>query len=197
VKKSFIASGTVITIALLAAISSASADNVLAKKGAEIDGTLQQTLNSKTSHDGDTFTLVEKDTFFHKNEALHGATIEGHLERVTPAAATHKATMLVIFDDVKLPDGSSVAIDPRIKSMSTFEPKTHHVRDAGLIVGGAVAGHMMARHAHGGLAGAAAGFALSSTLKSDINVKTGTLVKLVLKHDLVAGQPQSAATSSN
>jgi hypothetical protein len=194
VKKSFIVTAALSAMALLATIDAASADNVLAKKGAEVDGTLQQTLNSKTNHDGDTFTLVERDTFFHHNDALHGATIDGHLENVTPASATHKATLVVVFDDVKLPDGSTVPIDPRIKSLSVFEPKTHHIRDVGLIVGGAIAGHMVAKQHHGALAGAAAGFALSSTLKSDVNVKSGTLVKLIMKRDLVATDAEPQAT---
>ena len=193
-KKFFITTGAVMAIALLATIDTASADNVLAKKGSEVDGTLQQTLNSKTNHDGDTFTLLQRDTFFHHNEMLHGAVLEGHLENVTPASATHKATMVVVFDDVKLPDGSTASIDPRIKSLSTFEPKTHHIRDVGLIVGGAVAGHMMAKHSHGGAAGAAAGFALASTMKSDIKVKSGTLVKLIMKSDLVASGAQPEAS---
>lgn len=193
-KKSFIATGAVIAIALFATIDIASADYVLVKKGSEVDGSLQQTLNSKTNHDGDTFTLLAKDTFFHHNETLRGAVIEGHLENVTPASATHKATMLVVFDDVKLPDGSTATLDPRIKSLSAFEPKTHHVRDVGLIVGGAVAGHMLAKRSHGGTAGAAAGFALASTMKSDIKVKRGTIVKLVMKSDVVATGAQPAAS---
>jgi hypothetical protein len=193
-KKFFIATGTIMVLAALATSIGAAADTVLVKKGAEVDGTLQQTLTSKTNHDGDTFVLIQRDTFFHHAEALHGATIEGHLENVSPAGPTHKATMLVVFDDIKMPDGSTVTIDPRIKSLSTFEPHTHHIRDVGLIVGGAVAGHMMAGKKHGGLAGAAAGFALSSTLKSDIVVKKGTLVKLVMKSDVVATGAQPAAS---
>ena len=196
-KKSFIATGALSAAVMFATVGVATADTVLVKRGSEVDGTLQQTLNSKTNHDGDTFVLLEHDTFFHHNEALHGATIEGHLENVSPATATHKATMLVVFDDIRLPDGTAVSFDPRIKSLSTFEPKTHHIRDLGLIVGGAVAGHVMAHRSgksHGGLAGAAAGFALSSALKSDINVKKGTLVKLVMKSDVVAGEPQAEAS---
>ncbi len=193
-KKSFIAKGAISAVMLFATIDAAAADTVLVKRGAEVDGTLQQTLNSKTNHDGDTFVLLQRDTFFHHNEALHGATIEGHLENVSPASATHKATMLVVFDDIKMPDGTTVQFEPRIKSLSTFEPKTHHVRDLGLIVGGAVAGHMMKGKSHGGLAGAAAGFALSSALKSDIKVKKGTLVKLVMKSDVVATGAQAEAS---
>jgi len=162
----------------------------LATKGAEVDGALQQTLDSGKNHDGDTFTLLAKDTFFHKNPALRGALIEGHLESVSAAGPTHKATMSVIFDDIKLPDGSTAPINASVKSMSEFEPHTHHVRDMMLIVGGAVAGHVVSGkmgHKGGTLAGAAAGFALASTLKSNVVLKKGTLVKLKMNSDVVAG----------
>jgi hypothetical protein len=38
---------------------------------------------------------------------------------------------------------------------------------------------------HGGMAGAAAGFAIVTTMKSDIVVKTGTRVEMKLSADLV------------
>jgi hypothetical protein len=44
---------------------------------------------------------------------------------------------------------------------------------------------MIARKHHGGLAGAAAGFALATSLKSDIVLKQGTLVKLKMTQGLV------------
>ncbi len=193
-KKFFMIPGLFVVLAGACAVSiPAAADSVLVKNGTQIDAVLNQTLSSKTSHTGDTFTLTEKDTFFHRNPAISGAAIEGHLENVTPAGPTHKATMTIVFDDMKLANGTTVAFPATLKSLSTFEPKTHHIRDLGLIVGAAVAGHMMAKTHHGGLAGAAAGFALASSLKSDIVVKQGTLVKLKSTQDIV-DTPAPAAT---
>ncbi len=166
------------------------AQSVLAKKGTLVYGTLQQTLDSKTNHDGDVFTLAEKETWFHHTAALRGGVIEGHLEGITPASATHKATMSVIFDDVRMPDGTVAPIHAGLDSISTFEPKTHHLRDVGVIIGSAVVGHYAGKKLgvkHGGLAGAAAGFALVSTMKSNIDIKKGTLVKLRLTSDVTAG----------
>lgn len=193
-KKFFATLAAAGAIAMAVAPTPTFAQTVLAKKGWIVDGVLQQTLNSKTNHDGDSFTLAEKDTFFHHNPPLNGAVVEGHLENVTPATPTHKATMSIIFDDVKLADGSSVPIHAKVSSIKEFEPKTHHLRDAALIVGGAVAGHMAAGQHHGGLAGAAAGFALASTLKSDINVKQGTVVELKLLDDLDSSAPGTSPT---
>ncbi len=146
------------------------------------------TLDSGKMHDGDTFTMTEHDGFFHKAPpALKGATIEGHVENVTAATATHKATMSVVFDDVKLADGTTAPIDAQVSSMKEFAPKNHLMRDAALIAGGYVVGHHLAGQHHGGLAGAAGGFALASRMKSNIVVKKGTIVHLKLKAAAMPG----------
>lgn len=175
---------------IAAAAGAAHADTVLAAKGTKIYAVMQQRLSSKTGHDGDQFTLIVKDGFFHKNApGLAGSVIEGHIENDIPASPLHKAHLTIVLDDIKLPGGATDPLPAKLVSLKTFEPHTHHLRDAGLIVGGAVAGHMVGSHNgmhHGGLAGAAAGFALASALKSDIVVKPNTQVQLKLTGDLLA-----------
>jgi hypothetical protein len=183
VKKFFLVIGT---FAACGATSlPARADTVLAPRGTVVFGTLLQTLSSKSNKNGDTFAMSQKNTWFHHSEALTGATIDGHVENVTPAGPTHKATMSIIFDDVKLADGTLVPLQAKATNL---KPPTHHVRDTGLIMGSAVAGHMLGSRAHvkhGAMAGAAAGFAIATTMKSDIVVKTGTRVEMKLSADLV------------
>jgi hypothetical protein len=160
----------------------------LATRGTEVDAVIRQELNSANNHQGDPFTLVEKDTFFHKNPTLHGAAIDGHVENVSAAKPLHSASMTVVFDDVRLPDGSTAPIHATILSMGDFQPKGHTLRNIGIVVGSAVAGHMLAKKTGGHmgtLMGAAAGVALASSLKSDIVVMPGTVVRLRLLDDLV------------
>lgn len=169
------------------------AQTVVAKRGTVVYGSLQQTLDSKTGHNGDQFTLTEHDTWFHHNPELHGGVIEGHIENVTPAGPTHKASMSVILDDIKMPDGSVAPIHAKILSAKEFEPKKHLFRDTGVILGSAVVGHIAAGKMgkqHGGLAGGAAGFALVSAMKSDIRLKKGTIVKMKLTDDAAASAAQ-------
>jgi hypothetical protein len=170
---------------LLAAGAAVSAQPAaLAPAGAQFEARLDQELNTKNLHDGDRFTMTEHEGFFHHAPAaLKGAKIEGHVENVSPAHMGHGATMNVILDDVVMSDGSTAPINASVTSIKEFEPRTHHLRDAAFVVGGAVAGHIEGkRHGvkHGGLAGAAAGFALATSLKSDIDVKKGTIVHLKL-----------------
>jgi hypothetical protein len=164
-----------------------SAQEVLTKQGSEVDGKLMTPISTKTSQNGDAFKLAVTDLFFVHHPELKGAVIDGHLESVSPAGPTRKASLNVIFDDITFPDGKSEPIAVAVKNMSAFEPHTHHIRDVGIIVGSAVVGHIASKktgHGGGTLAGGAAGFALVSALKSDIVIKPGTIVKLRLQQPI-------------
>ena len=168
--------------------------SILVARDAEVDGTLQQELSSNKSKVGDTFSLLERDTFFHKNPALSQAVIDGHVTSVSPASPLHKATMTVVFDDVRLADGTTAPLHATIISMGDFEPKSHMLRNTGIVIGSAIAGHMIAKHTGskmGTLAGAAAGIALASSLKSNIDVKPGTVIRLKLTDDLASAAAPS------
>ena len=171
--------------ALLAAAGPALAQSSFAPAGAQFEARLDQELNSKRLHDGDTFTLTEHDGFFHKAPpALKGAKIEGHVENVSAARHDHAATMNLILDDIVMADGTTAPIDAQITSLKELEPRKHLLRDTGIVLGSAVAGHMIGKKhgvKHGGLIGAGAGFVLATRLKSDIVVKRGTLLHLKLR----------------
>ena len=161
--------------------SSSSGGKMVVAAGTDFYGKLQQPISTKTSHDGDTFALAQTDTFFHKNPALHGAVIDGHVENVQSAGPMRNPALTLVFDDVRMPDGTKAPIDVKLESMKAFEPKTHHLRTLGMMVGGAIAGHEIAKHTgrkHGGLVGAVGGYALSQTLKTDISVPAGTVIEV-------------------
>jgi hypothetical protein len=146
--------------------------------GTVIDTQIDREISSKTNKNGDQFALVPKTGgFFHKNPNLGGCVFVGHIENVTAAGPTHKATMNAILDGAQCPGESGLQpMKLKLLSAKEFEAQNHIMRDTALVVGGAVAGHMVAGQSHGGLAGAAGGVALASTLKSDIVLKKGTVV---------------------
>lgn len=152
-------------------------------------GKLDNEISTKTSHSGDKFTLTHTDTFFHKNPALAGAVVEGHLDNVSAAGIGKKPNITIVFDDVKMPDGTSAPVDVKLVSLHAFDAKSHKMRTLGMVVGGAVAGHMAAHAAgkhHGGMMGAVGGYALSQTMKTDIDVKPGTVLELHFNSDAVS-----------
>jgi hypothetical protein len=182
-----------VTTQSAAASSPAAGGTVVVKAGTKFDGKLQSEISSKTSHDGDTFTLAEQDTIFNKNPDLHGAVIEGHLEGVSPAGLGKKPAMTIVFDDIRLPDGTTAPIAVRIDNMGTFDAKSHHWRTIGMVIGAGVAGHMAAGKHHGGMLGAAGGYMLSQQMKTDIDVKPGSIIQIKFLKDATASVSGSAS----
>src|SRR5579863_1676626 len=153
---------------------------VLVAAGTDFYGRLQQPIGSKTSHDGDTFTLAQTDTMLHHDAALHGSVIDGHLDNITAAGLGKKPSMTIIFDDIKMADGTKAPINVQLVSANAFDAKTHRLRTIGLMIGGAMAAHAVT-HGHGGLMGAAAGYVMSQEMKTDISVPAGTVLELKFK----------------
>lgn len=150
---------------------------VVARAGTTYYGKLDQPVGTKVSHDGDSFTITHTDTFLHKDPALAGAVIDAHVENVRAAGPMRNPAMTIVFDDIRLPDGTKEPVNATIVSWKQFDPKTHHLRTIGMMIGGAVAGHMAHKN---GMLGAASGYALSQTLKTDVEVPAGTVIELRL-----------------
>ena len=163
---------------------------VLVAAGTDFYGRLQQPIGSKTSKDGDTFTLAQTDTMLHHDAALHGSVIDGHLENISPAGLGKKPAMTIIFDDITMPDGTKAPVDVQLVSANAFDAKTHHLRTIGLMIGGAMAAHAVT-HGHGGMMGAAAGYVMSQELKTDIAVPAGTVLELKFKAPVTSAAPAS------
>jgi hypothetical protein len=165
---------------------------VIVKAGTRFDGRLQQEIATNKSHDGDTFTIAEQDTLFHKDPALHGAVIDGHLENVSAAGLGKKPSLTLVFDDIKMPDGTTAPVNVKILNIGAFDARTHHWRTAGMVLGGALAGHMVAGAHHGGLAGAAGGYLLSQQMKTNVDVRPGTMIELTFLNDAATASSPSS-----
>ena len=160
----------------------ASGGTVLEKAGTRFTGKLQNEIATNKSHDGDTFTIVSKD----------GATVDGHLGNVSPAGMGKKPALTLVFDDIKLADGSTAPIDVRLVNVGAFGAKSHHWRTVGMVLGGGMAGHIAAGKHHGGMVGAAGGYALSQEMKTNVDVKPGTRIVLQFVTDAVAASPAAS-----
>jgi hypothetical protein len=170
---------------------------LLAKSGERFQGQLQQEISTKKSHDGDTFTIVQHDTFMHSGDpALKGAVIDGHLENVSAAGVGRKPALTLVFDDVKLPNGETAPIHVQLINVGAFDARSHHWRTLGMVVAAGAAGHMAAGAHHGGMAAAAGAYLLSQQMKTDVDVKPGTSIELRFLNDAVANAGSPAATSS-
>ena len=157
--------------------------------GTSFDTILQQDVSTGKNRNNDRFTLRTKNSLIGGNKNLKDAVIQGHLEDVVKAAKGKKASLHLVLDDIVLKDGSTYPIDVTlVNTQVETKTKGKFIQNAGIILGGAVAGHFLgnkAKFKHGGLAGggAAAAFVLSSP-GGEVVLKKGTDIKLKLKTPL-------------
>ncbi|MEH1849716.1 MAG: hypothetical protein V7L25_33270 [Nostoc sp.] len=161
--------------------------------GTSFDTVLQQDISTAKSQNNDRFVLKIKNSLVGGNKVLQDGQIQGHLEDVVKAAKGNKASLHLVFDDVSLKNGSSYPIDATLVN-TKLETKTKgkFIQNAGIILGGTVAGHFLgdkAKFKHGGLAGGAAAtaFVLSSP-GGEVALKKGTNIKLQLKSAIATTQ---------
>jgi hypothetical protein len=162
----------------------APAGPTVASSGSAFYGKLDVPISTKTSKNGDAFTLTQEDKLFHNDPALHGAIIDGHVDGVVAAGPMRNPAMTIVFDDIRLADGTKEPVNVILVQTHQFDPASHHLRTVGLMLGGAIAGHIAAAHSghkHGGMMGAVGGYAASQALKTDVSVPAGSIVELRFK----------------
>ncbi|MEH2112440.1 hypothetical protein [Nostoc sp.] len=154
--------------------------------GASFETVLKQEISTVKSQNNDRFVLEIKNSSIGASKVLQDGQIQGHLEDVVKAAKGKKASLHLVFDDISLKNGSSYPIDATLVN-TKLETKTKgkFIQNAGIILGGTIAGRFLgdkAKFKHGGLAGgaAAAAFVLSSP-GGEVVLKKGTNIKLQLK----------------
>ncbi|SRR5579883_137292 len=154
--------------------------------GTTFDTILSQDLSTAKNKNNDHFTLKVKNSLLGGNSTLKDAQIQGHLEDVVKAARGKKASLHLVVDDITLKDGTAYPIDATlVNTQVETKTKGKFIQNAGIILGGVVAGHFLgdkAKFKHGGLAGGAAAtaFVLSSP-GGEVVLKKGTDIKLKLK----------------
>ncbi|AGY59539.1 hypothetical protein [Gloeobacter kilaueensis] len=175
----------------LAQTATSSTPNVV-PAGTTFEAKLQQEISTANNHDQERFTLREKNPLFGGNPILKDSQIEGHLEGVVKAAKGTRAQLHLVFDDIVLTNGTRLPLDASLVD-SKLETKTKgtFLRNAGIIIGGAVAGHYLGKAAHvplGGTGGAAAATAVVlNSPGGEVVIKRGTVLKLKLNSPLEAG----------
>lgn len=153
--------------------------------GTTLDSILQQDLSTGKDYNNEKFTLRVSNSSG-GNKSLKDAQIQGHLEDVVKATKGKKASLHLVIDDIVLKDGSAYPIDATlVNTQVETKTKGKFLQNAGIILGGAVAGHFLgdkAKFKHGALAGgaAASAFVLSSP-GGEVVLKKGTDIKLKLK----------------
>ncbi|MCM0590593.1 MAG: hypothetical protein HEQ35_16705 [Gloeotrichia echinulata IR180] len=171
--------------------SSLTTQQAILPTGTTFETVLQQELSTGKNTNDERFIMRVKNSVKGGNINFKDAQIQGHLEDVVKAAKGKKASLHLVFDEIALKDGTTYPIDAALVN-TELETKTKgkFLQNAGIILGGTVAGHFVGKKAnikHGGLAGGAAATAyVLSSPGGEVVLKKGTKVKLKLKSPLAS-----------
>jgi hypothetical protein len=156
---------TTVTAMGFSPIAVTASDAAVINKGTKLEAKLLDKLSSSSSQIGQTFRAALVPGLF-RNRQVKGYFLTGHVDSVTSSkAGGKKGNLVLVFDSLVAPNGQTrpvqVRIVERVKAQGT------KLRTLGLIVGGAMAGHVAGNKLdkkHGGLMGAAAGAAAAFTM---------------------------------
>ncbi|BAY12754.1 hypothetical protein [Calothrix sp. NIES-2098] len=157
--------------------------------GTNLDTVLQKEISTGKNTNNESFNLRVRNSVKGVKPDLKDAEIQGHLENVVKAAKGKKASLRLVFDEITFRNGETYPIDAALVN-TQIETKTKgkFIQNAGIILGGAVAGNFVGKKTnvkHGGLAGAAAATAyVLSSPGGEVVLKKGTKINLKLKSAL-------------
>jgi hypothetical protein len=147
-----------------------------------ITGTLEQSINSRTSQVGDPFVVDVQAPYPADDQRYQGAKVYGHVSTVTHAGGMKKGRVDLAFDRLTLMDGTTAAVQGQVLSVDTQGNRANTTTKT--IVGGVVGqivGNYIGKHIGtdvGGAIGAIGGALYGANTGQNITVPQGSTVSM-------------------
>jgi hypothetical protein len=147
-----------------------------------ITGTLEQSINSKSSQVGDPFVLDVQAPFPADDQRYQGAKVYGHVANVTHAGGTRKGRVDLAFDRLTLVDGTTASLQGQVLSADPQGNRANQTTKT--IVGGVVGqilGNYVGKHIGtdvGGAVGAIGGALYGASSGQNITINQGSTVSM-------------------
>lgn len=147
-----------------------------------ITGTLEQSINSKSSQVGDPFVLDVQAPFPADDQRYQGAKVYGHVANVTHAGGTRKGRVDLAFDRLTLVDGTTASLQGQVLSADPQGNRANTTTKT--IVGGVVGqilGNYVGKHIGtdvGGAIGAIGGALYGASSGQNITINQGSTVSM-------------------
>jgi hypothetical protein len=151
------------------------------KSGMELSGILGTPLDSKTATVGEPVTLMD---VVAANGSINGASLLGTVVDVQHPGPGRNAQIMLHFDTLQMPDGSTAPIDGMVVSMK-IKTKSNAAKEVGGALVGMIVGNALGKTllgvSGGGVVGAFGGYLVAKDDRTDITIpaNTGVTVRLV------------------
>ena len=147
-----------------------------------INGSLEQSIDSRSANVADRFILDLQAPFPADDERYAGAKVYGHVATVTHASASRKGAVTLAFDRLVLADGTAASISGDVLS---FDAQGNKANKTAKTIGGAVVGQILGNYIGkhigsniGGAVGAIGGGILAANSGQNVTIAQGSKVEL-------------------
>jgi hypothetical protein len=153
------------------------------KSGMELSGILGTPLDSKTATVGEPVDLTN---VVAANGSINGASLLGTVVDVQHPGPGRNAQIMLHFDTLQMPDGSTTPIDGMVVSMK-IKTKSNAAKEVGGAVVGMLVGNALGKTllgvSGGGIVGAFGGYLVAKDDRTDITIPANTGVTVRLVHE--------------
>jgi hypothetical protein len=150
--------------------------------GTSLNGTIQQSLDTKSVAVGQAVTLTSV-TSADGSGAIVGARLAGEVTNVVRAGQGRPAQLQMRFTRLRLANGSVYDVNGVVTGMKSTT-KNNALKEVGGALGGMIVGNVLGKAVGingGGLAGAAGGFLLAKNSKENMSIPAGSVVTVQLQ----------------
>lgn len=150
--------------------------------GTSLNGTIQQTLDTKSVNVGQTVSLINVSSA-DGSGAVVGARLDGTVTKVVRAGQGRTAQLQMQFRTLRLANGTTYTVNGVVTGMKA-KTKSNVVKEAAGAVGGMIVGNILGKTLGvkgGGLVGAAGGFLVMKNSKENMTVPAGSVVIVQLE----------------
>lgn len=150
--------------------------------GTTLNGTIQQSLDTKSAEVGQPVTLTSVSSS-NGSGAIVGARLAGEVTKVVRAGQGRTAQLQIRFTRLRLADGAIYDVDGVVTGMKA-STKNNALKEVGGALGGLIVGNVLGKAVGvngGGLVGAAGGFLLAKNSKENMSVPAGSVVTVQLQ----------------
>jgi hypothetical protein len=164
---------TLAAAAAFAAVPLAAAAQIA--PGAQLTGTIDQTLNSKDVQIGQRVTISNVHS---QDNNINGAVIYGHVDDVQRASQGRAASISIAYDKLRTRSGNSYVLQARTVNM-VANTKNNSLNEAGGAVAGMIIGNIIGKKIGtnaGGLVGAGGGYLYAKNAKQNLTVPANSVI---------------------
>jgi len=175
----------------------ASASTVRLAAGSMVTSKMNSTIDSGSAHAGDTFSMTVQTPYPNNNSVYTSARLYGHITRVVAAGQGQNPALEFAIDKMTLANGRQAAVSMMLQSQET-QRHNNLGNIAITAVGGMIVGNMIGKSLFnsklGGPAGLIAGALYASNKKTNVSLRTGSVVVTEVRQTVALLYPTATAS---